>query len=140
MQHQNNQIIISERRKQSLRKNSTDAERTLWRHLRARQILDAKFRRQHAINNYIVDCVSFDVNTIIELDGGQHVDQVRYDATRSKHLESLGFVVLRFWNNDVLARTGSVIEEIYRVVLERAKTHPTLTLPFKGWEHEPALR
>jgi very-short-patch-repair endonuclease len=49
---------------------------------------------------------------VVELDGGQHGEQVEYDATRSGYLNGLGFKVLRFWNNDVLMETESVLESI----------------------------
>jgi very-short-patch-repair endonuclease len=56
----------------ALRRESTDAERMLWRHLRARQLAGFKFRRQEVIGPYIVDFVCFDARLIIEIDGGQH--------------------------------------------------------------------
>ena len=105
-------------RAKHLRKNSTDAERALWKHLRKKQLLGCKFRRQASIGRYIVDFVSFSQNLIIELDGSQHQTQTNYDAKRTEWLQSQGFTVLRFWNNDALANTDSVLE---RIMLELEK-------------------
>ena len=105
-------------RAKHLRKNSTDAERALWRHLRNKQLLGCKFRRQAPIGHYIVDFVCFSQSLIIEVDGGQHQTQADYDAKRYKWLQSQGFTVLRFWDNDALANTDSVLE---RIMLELEK-------------------
>jgi len=99
-------------RARSLRKRQTDAERLLWSRLRSRQLARFKFRRQQVMGVYIVDFISLEAMLIIELDGGQHGAQIDYDAKRSSYLNSLGFKVLRFWNNDVLQNTYSVLEFI----------------------------
>ena len=99
-----------------LRKNPTDAERLLWRHLRRRQLYGFKFRRQHSIGPYICDFVCLERPIVVELDGSQHVEQVGYDMRRDIFLRSRGFRVLRFWNPDVLARTQSVLETIFEVL------------------------
>jgi adenine-specific DNA-methyltransferase len=64
--------------------------------LRGRQIANAKFQRQHAIGNYIVQFVSFDAMLIVKLDFGQHAEQHHYDKQCDAHLASAGFTVLRF--------------------------------------------
>ena len=97
-------------RARNLRQKQTDAEQMLWRHLRARHLQGWKFRRQHQIGSYIVDFVCPDASLIVELDGGQHVDQVVYDERRTLELQTMGYRVLRFWNNDVLANLESVLE------------------------------
>jgi very-short-patch-repair endonuclease len=97
---------------QELRKKSTDAERLLWRHLRAKQLEGLKFRRQEPIGDYIVDFVCFDRSLIVEVDGGQHVREKAKDHERTKWLEDQGFEVLRFWNNDVMKN----IEGVLRVI------------------------
>ena len=66
-----------------LRKNTTESERALWKHLRMRQINGYKFRRQQPIGPYIVDFVNFERRVVIELDGGQHSQQVAYDSKRT---------------------------------------------------------
>ena len=99
-----------------LRGNQTDAEQKLWMRLRYRQIKEWKFRRQHPIGGFIVDFCCLEGMLIIELDGGQHVELEEADGERTKYLNSVGFRVLRFWNDDVLTKTDAVLEEILRVL------------------------
>ena len=94
-----------------LRKKSTPAERKLWSRIRDDQ-LGVNFRRQHAVGNYIPDFVCIEKKLIIELDGGQHLEQEEYDAERTKYLESLGYRVIRFWNNDVMEDIEGVMLSI----------------------------
>ncbi len=98
-----------------LRKNSTDAERRLWFNLRANR-LGFKFKRQVPIGAYIVDFTCLEKHLIIELDGGQHMDNQTYDMKRTTWLSEHGFKVLRFWNHDVLQQTSSVIEVIMKAL------------------------
>ncbi len=91
-----------------LRKESTPAERKLWALIRNDQ-LGVNFRRQHAIGKYIPDFVCIQKKLIIELDGSQHLEQEEYDQGRTKYLESLGYKVVRFWNNDVTKNIDGVI-------------------------------
>ena len=107
----------------ALRKNMTDAEQCLWRQLNRRQIAKLKFRRQVPIGEFIVDFVCFDCDVIVELDGGQHADQTVYDNQRTRWLESQGFCVLRFWNNDVLGNINGVVEVI-RDAIEKRRPPP----------------
>jgi very-short-patch-repair endonuclease len=97
-------------RARNLRQKQTDAEQTLWCHLRARHLQGWKFRRQHQLGSYIVDFVCPDAQLIVELDGGQHADQVVYDERRTLELQAMGYRVLRFWNNDVLTNLDGVLE------------------------------
>ena len=97
-----------------LRKNSTDAERALWRQLRAARLNGHKFRRQVPIGWYVVDFVCFETRLVVEVDGGQHAEQQRRDAQRTVWLEAQGFRVLRFWNNEVLGNMEGVKEVIAR--------------------------
>ena len=99
-------------RVRTLRKNLTEAEQTLWRHLRLRQIGGYKFRRQQPIGRYVVDFICFEKRLIIEVDGGQHSEHVVYDSKRNTWLEKQGFSVLRFWDNQVLKETEAVKEVI----------------------------
>ena len=102
----------------NLRCNQTDAERKLWSILRSRQFENSKFRRQEPIGKYIVDFVSMERELIIELDGGQHNQQPKQekDETRTKWLESRGFRVIRFWNNDVLLNIEGVVSRILETI------------------------
>jgi very-short-patch-repair endonuclease len=99
-----------------LRQNQTEAEAKLWSHLRGHRMAGVQFRRQHAIGNYIIDFCSPRRKLIIELDGSQHLDQAQYDLERTKYLQSLGYRVLRFWNNDVLNNTEAVLQAIWEEI------------------------
>jgi very-short-patch-repair endonuclease len=105
-----------------LRKNLTNAEQKLWRHIRSCQLQGYKFRRQAPIGQYIVDFVCLEKKLIIELDGGQHAEQREYDHDRSEWLKSRGYTVIRFWNNEVLNNIGEVMEVIFRMLTP----HPSL--------------
>ncbi len=96
----------------NLRKNQTDAEAALWKLVRAKQIQNLKFRRQHPIPPYIVDFVCIEKRLIIELDGGQHAEAINYDELRTKFLESKGYTVIRFWNNEALNNIEGVYETL----------------------------
>jgi very-short-patch-repair endonuclease len=100
----------------TLRQNQTQAEQRIWYHLRAHRFMGLKFKRQKNIGPYIVDFVCFNPKLIIELDGGQHADNLAYDQRRDKFLKSEGFVVFRFWNHHVLSQTAEVLEAIRQVV------------------------
>ena len=95
-----------------LRRDQTDAERVLWFRLRDRRLDGWKFRRQAPVDRYVVDFICADARLIVELDGGQHADRAKQDAARSRIFEAMGYLVLRFWNNDVLANTDGVVETI----------------------------
>ncbi|MBI4229134.1 MAG: endonuclease domain-containing protein [Deltaproteobacteria bacterium] len=99
-----------------LRKNPTEAERKLWKHLCLRQLGGYKFRRQHSLGPYIVDFVCLEKRLIVEVDGGQHSEQVAYDAERGEWLEAQGFRVLRFWNQEVLKEIEVVKEVIAKAL------------------------
>jgi very-short-patch-repair endonuclease len=105
-------------RARQLRKQSTDAERLLWRHLRSRQLNGYKFRRQQPIGRFILDFVCFEKCLVVELDGGQHNDgqQAIYDVERNKWIEQLGYRVVRFWDHDVLKQVETVKEAILRAL------------------------
>lgn len=98
-----------------LRRASTDAENRLWYFLRSRRLEGAKFIRQFPIGPYIADFACRDARLVIELDGGQHNEEV--DAPRTAIIESFGYRVLRFWNNDVLQNTEGVLETIRHELL-----------------------
>jgi len=78
------------KRARRLRRASTEAEKLLWQKLRARQLSEAKFRRQAPIGSYIVDFVSFENRLVVEIDGGQHnrPQGRQHDVKRSAWLES----------------------------------------------------
>ena len=99
-----------------LRQNQTDAEIKLWQVLRAHQLSNVHFRRQHPIGPYIVDFCAPRQKLIIELDGGQHLDQWVYDAERTAFFELKGYRVLRFWNNEVMDLTEVILEVILNTI------------------------
>lgn len=107
-----------------LRNKQTDAERLLWRYLRNRKILGYKFRRQHPIGRYIVDFVCLEKMVVIELDGGQHLEQTEQDMERTEYLSSIGYEVYRYWNNDVLVNTESVLAHISDVLPDTPHPSP----------------
>ena len=103
-----------------LRKEMTDAERKLWKHLRSRRFEGYKFRRQHPIGRFIADFCCVERGLVIEVDGGQHAEDVnpQKDCERTAFLLQEGFHVLRFWDNDVLNKMdvvlGRIIDRIER--------------------------
>ena len=99
-----------------MRHTSTEAEARLWWHLRAARLNGLKFRRQQPIGDYIVDFVCFELKLIVEVDGSQHLDATAYDDARTAWLESVGFRVVRFWNDEVLRDAGYVTQEIVRII------------------------
>lgn len=103
-----------------LRREQTDAERTLWKALRSRQLNGLKFRRQHPVGPYIADFCCLELNLAIELDGGHHALQTDADERRSHALAQEGYRVLRFWNHDVLRNLEGVLHRI----AESAKPSP----------------
>ena len=105
-------------RAKRLRRSSTDAERKLWRYLRSRQLGGHRFRRQQPLDPYIVDFVCLDSKLVVEVDGGQHTERVGCDERRTRWLESQGFRVLRFWNNQVLTEIEGVMQTIMMALAE----------------------
>ncbi|MDV7186519.1 DUF559 domain-containing protein [Lutibacter sp. TH_r2] len=103
-----------EERRKKLRNNLTPAEAFLWKCLQQKKLDGRKFRRQHSINNYIVDFYCAEEKLIIELDGEVHFNVVQqdYDAKRTEELESLGFKVIRFENKQVFEETALVLKTI----------------------------
>lgn len=98
----------------TLRSSQTNAERLLWGKLRSRQLGGFKFRRQMPIGPYIVDFCCPDAWLIVELDGGGHSEDAAMlkDKVRTADLEQQGYIVLRFWNNEVFENLDGVCETI----------------------------
>jgi len=107
-----------------LRRQMTDAEHRLWKHLRAHRLYGEKFRRQQPIGPYIVDFVHFGARLIVEADGGQHAGSPA-DKAREAWLIAQDFSVLRFWNDEILLHTDAVLESIWQALRERAPSPPT---------------
>jgi very-short-patch-repair endonuclease len=109
---------VSLSRAKVLRRKMTEAERRLWYRLRAHRFVGHKFKRQVPIGSYIVDFACLNRKLIVEVDGGQHAESLR-DKKRDAWLKMQGFEGLRFWNNDVLKNTESVLELIFVALEER---------------------
>jgi very-short-patch-repair endonuclease len=101
-------------RPQELRHAEIEAEQIIWSWLRTKKLNGVKFRRQEPIGKYIVDFVSFEKKLIIEIDGGQHsLEENRInDIVRTEWLQSQGFRLIRFWNNEVSSNLDGVITRI----------------------------
>ena len=112
-------------RARTLRRQSSEVENLLWRHLRARRLMGYKFRRQVVIKPYIVDFVCLEARLIIEADGGQHSNQVVYDARRTARLEGMGYRVMRFWNHEVMQELQVVLEQIRTALIEAPSPQPS---------------
>jgi very-short-patch-repair endonuclease len=111
----------------TLRRNLTDAEQRLWYHLRAHRFMGRKFKRQKPIGHYVVDFVCLEEKLIIELDGGQHAENHEYDQERDSWLRSQGYTVLRFWNNELMNETESVMERIWLAFSNEVGSSETLS-------------
>ncbi len=109
-----------------LRAEPADAERKLWWHIRHRLSLrGSHFRRQVQFGRYIADFASHKAKLVVEVDGGQHDERAHDDAERSKFIESKGYRVLRFWNNEVLRNIDGVLTEIQRAITSTPTPDPS---------------
>ncbi|HEU5275652.1 MAG TPA: endonuclease domain-containing protein [Xanthobacteraceae bacterium] len=98
-----------------LRANATNAEENLWRYLRRSPVLGTHFRRQVPIGPYVADFACMAARLIIEIDGSQHAEGpvAETDKERTRWLESEGYRVIRFWNNDITQNMTGVLEAIH---------------------------
>ncbi len=112
-------------RARRLRRQASEAEHLLWRHLRDRRLNGWKFRRQVVLEPYIVDFYCHDAGLVIEADGGQHGETAAYDGLRTQFLKTRGIRVLRFWNNEILNELPSVLERIAAVLEEAPSPRPS---------------
>ena len=105
-----------------LRQPQTPAETTLWRYLRNRN-LEYKFRRQHPIEFFIIDFYCAEAKLLIEIDGDSHFQkaQMEYDQARTGYLETLGYKVIQFTNDDVRYNINTVVTRIIEQVETRIK-------------------
>ena len=128
-------------RARNLRSNMTDAEARLWRALRRDQLNGLHFRRQHPIGPFTVDFYCPSLRLAVEVDGGQHAEQVKQaDDRRTAWLADKGIVVVRYWNNDVLSNLEGVLSDLLRHAerLAQAEKTPSPTLPLSGGGREDA--
>ncbi len=119
------------RRVQKLRQDATSAERLLWARLRDRRFMNAKFRRQHPVQGYVLDFYCDEAKLGIELDGNHHNtrEQAQYDRERSTILaEQHGIKVVRFWNSEVLKQTEGILQQLADTLTSRLSletSHPS---------------
>ena len=124
-----------------LRRTLTEPEQRLWWHLRNRlPVNDTHFRRQVPIGSYIADFCCLGARLVIEVDGSQHnTDQaIAYDNERTAYLQSQGFHVLRFSNNEVMRNMNSVLDTVHAALVRPTPT-PSPS-PQGGGEKERLLR
>ncbi len=95
-------------RARASRRDATEAEKKLWRHLRQPPFREHHFRRQATIGRYFADFASHQLRIVIELDGGQH-SLGTSDEARTRYLNAKGYRVVRFWNNEVLENISGVL-------------------------------
>jgi very-short-patch-repair endonuclease len=109
------------KQRQDLRRSSTPAEVILWQHLRNRQLGGFKFRRQYGIAHYIADFCCPECELVVELDGisHEHDNVVEYDLSRQRYFESIGFLVIRFKNEQIYRQLTEVLENVLRCCEER---------------------
>ncbi len=108
----NNSHLLLDKAKQ-MRNNPTEAENILWQELRNQNLGD-KFRRQHLIDDFIVDFVCLSKKVVVEVDGGYHLaqEQKEYDEQRTIILNKKGFKVIRFKNEEVIGNIEAVLSKI----------------------------
>jgi very-short-patch-repair endonuclease len=116
-------------RARALRREMTEAEKKLWQMLRSRQTEGYRFRRQVPIGRFMADFVCHEAKLIVEIDGGQHDPSSETEARRTRFLESEGYCVLRFWNNEVLENPDGVQAMIAEYL---RRITPSPSLPHRG--------
>ena len=98
----------------NLKKTMTKAEMDLWWKLRNKNLVGTKFRRQHAIRNFIADFYCQELKLVIEVYGPKHFqpDQIEYDLNRDAEFKRLGINSLRFTNCQILDHIEEVLDSI----------------------------
>jgi very-short-patch-repair endonuclease len=110
------------KRAREMRKNPTEAERILWKHLRKFRAEGFIFRQQHPIDIFIADFYCHKIKLVIEVDGDVHLDDQakQHDEGRTSELEKFGIKVIRFTNEQVLNNQDLVIVQIKKYIAELA--------------------
>ncbi|SHJ60823.1 Very-short-patch-repair endonuclease [Tangfeifania diversioriginum] len=109
-----NAAPVTVEKAQKLRQKLTPAEKMLWGFLRNRKFKHLKFRRQHPIDQYIVDFICIEKKLVIEVDGGIHQkpEQIEHDRKRTADLEDYGLKIIRFSNEEILNDIFKVLKEM----------------------------
>jgi formimidoylglutamate deiminase len=107
----------------SLRKNQTEAELLLWEYLRNRKLAKHKFRRQQPMEGFILDFYCDEAKLVVEVDGSIHSlrEVAEYDEQRTKFLNEFGITIIRFSNEEVINKTGEVLEKIKSSIQDQLK-------------------
>ncbi len=116
-------------RARTLRQNMTEAEKRVWQILRSQRMNGCKFRRQVPIGRYVADFVCHEARLIVEIDGGQHDALSPREGERNEFLQSEGYRILRFWNNEVFANIDGVHQTIAAAL---GASPPPKPSPIKG--------
>jgi very-short-patch-repair endonuclease len=116
-----NKSAMKQRRK-TLRKNLSKAEAIMWNHLSRRQMNGYKFRRQHSVDQHVIDFYCPELKLAIEIDGDSHfMSGVEVqDKIRQEYIESFGIKFLRFTNEDVYKNIDGVCQTVYNKIEEVA--------------------
>ena len=132
--HQDEKFDRRVPRARKLRRDMTDAERKLWWHLRHLPIEHSHFRRQATIGRFFADFACHEKRLVIEVDGSQHnePDHVMSDTKQSAYLQSQGYRILRFWNNDVFKNIDGVMEAILTAINQHEASPPPLLPPHRA--------
>jgi very-short-patch-repair endonuclease len=96
----------------------TKAEVYFWNRVKQSAVRGVKFRRQHSIDEFILDFYAPELKLAVEIDGGYHnLPEVRkYDSRRSKHIETYGITIIRFTNDEVLQDQDATINRLIAVI------------------------
>ena len=108
----------------SLRRSTTQTEALVWSRLRRRRLGGHRFRRQHPVGRHVADFVCLKQRLAIELDGGQHAEQAKYDRARDDYLRQRGFRVLRLWNSEVMGDLDATLDAILSALKAPDPTAP----------------
>ena len=108
-----------------LRKSGTNAEKILWKEIRNNN-LGIKFRRQHPIDNFVVDFYAPKYKLALELDGSVHKsdDAKEYDEMRTKVLVNMGIILMRFWNSEIEYHLSDVLIKIKEKIINLENKAP----------------
>ena len=130
------------KRSRELRQGATEAERKLWQHLKARQVAGVRFNRQFPVGQYICDFVARSLRLVIEIDGGQHgrdADRA-YDERRTEFLRAQGYLVVRFWNSEVLDNVEGVLKRVEQTLADMPSPSPSRKREGGLWTRGPKGR
>lgn len=108
-------IPIRRKYARDLRNNMTEAEHKLWNRLRNKSLNGHRFRRQHPIGKYIVDFACVREKFVIEVDGATHgeLHEIQYDERRTECLETQGWKIIRYGNDEIYKNIDDVLDDIY---------------------------